>query len=150
MIPYELMMEAKKEYRTRIRSVDYSSYIFQELVALGLSEDETDIGIVLSKLQECDDIVQQVNIGTVLFGTMYEDIADYIAPKETELLSIKLNNINGVPEVYYEGERIIRLTRLRLDWHTKTDEPLKDLTQLEITYGEASNVPIFRTIGYNL
>ncbi|WP_175074650.1 hypothetical protein [Terribacillus sp. AE2B 122] len=148
MIPFELMKEAKKEYS--IRSVDFSDYSVEALAAIGLSDDETDIGIVLSKLQECDDIIQQVHIGTVLFGTMYEDIADYIAPKETEFLSIKLSNINGVPEVWYKGERINPLYRLRLDWHTKTDEPLKDMTQLDITYISKEDGPNFRTIGYNL
>ncbi|MFB1098162.1 hypothetical protein [Terribacillus sp. JSM ZJ617] len=149
MIPFDLIRDAKDEYDLRR---DTSDRFNSALSTLGLESRESDVGIIIAKLKEFPEGEQKIKLGLVLFGTMYEDMAQHLTVEEDqdELLMIKLSDINSVPEVWYKGERIKPLYRLRLDWHTRTDEPLKDMNQLDITYIAKEDGPNFRTIGYNL
>jgi hypothetical protein len=65
-----------------------------------------------------------------------------------ELIAIKLNEINSVPEIYYRGERIKNLQKVSLDW-TTNDEQI-NLTRMEITFIPEDTGPNSMTIGYNL
>ncbi|WP_277680350.1 hypothetical protein, partial [Gracilibacillus dipsosauri] len=56
--------------------------------------------------------------------------------KDTNLLTIELEDENSVPKVYYKGEEITKKVRVKFEWHTKTDTPRFDNPKIEIEHAQ--------------
>jgi hypothetical protein len=66
------------------------------------------------------------------------------------LLVIELNELNGVPKVFYKGEEITKKLHVGFDWHTRTDRIKYGSPFIDIEYFADNEVgPHTRSIRYN-
>ncbi|UFT98105.1 hypothetical protein KO561_12925 [Radiobacillus kanasensis] len=65
---------------------------------------------------------------------------------DAKFLTIKLDEINSVPKVFYKGEEITNLVHVGIDWATGTDETVYGKPLIDIEYLEKDSFGVPHTV----